>query len=365
MSGKSAKKARRGRGVIGTDWTALDAVMARDDVAWLYSSAQSVSGTRWEAATGLSLGTQMARVAHEGFEWLRKKKPAEAAALFRSQSAEIASARHALKLVDDTAKHAEGVLADFRRLQFANGRSRADTETFAAVMLDGRLFTTTRVAAFQGIADIDEVRSPVVQSQSLSLATEMGGLMVEVVRRFGHAIAPPLPHLPPAGAAPGYFQYHYEDFHSARLEPDFPNELKDLISAVESSVNGARTVFAAYGTAFPGPVFRAQFIILTHGLTTMQYVADMWGHLSNRPGMRALAELLEKPSSRRMLGMSALRNRSMHYGVPSALTGLGPRMPMYGLVESTTGTAFEELKAELDSMLDEMSALFRDWKTFG
>jgi hypothetical protein len=361
VSGKSAKKARQQQVYSGPDWSSLDKGMMRDDVAWLYSFAESVSGSSWHAAAGLSLGTQMARVAYEGFDWLSRKKPPEAASLQRSMSVEIAAARHTLKLVDDTAKHATGVIDDFRRLQQSAGEKGRAAYSLSILARDGRLFSSDRVAAFQQVVDLQERQTPWTPSYSLTMATEMGSLMAQVVSRFGISIAEPRPITLPSGLAPRYQTSDYEDFHAGRLEPEFPNALKDLISAVECGVNGARTIFSASESTFPGPVFRAQFITLSHGLSTLHYLSESWSHLSERSGMRALTHLFERPAVIRLRGMSALRNRSMHYGIPSKLEGLDPLAPMYGLVEATTDSTFDQVKEEIELALDSVSDLLRDW----
>jgi hypothetical protein len=361
MSGKKSKANRRDVGNVGIDWSAVDVQMISDDLAWLYSSAQSVSGTPWEGVSGLVHGIQMARVAYEGFTYLAQKRPAEASSVERANFTSVAAARHSIKLIDDTAKHSEGVLEDFRLLQDEHESVGAGEDNFSAAIRDGRLFSTSRLISFQGLADFKESQTPVEQSWSAEISTDMGRLMADVVLRLGRRIDTPVALPAPVGPSPIALEMDYAEFHASRFEPEFSNAQKDLLSAVESGVNGALWVFDSAQERFPAPVFRAQFVNLSHGLSALGSIAQTFDELSGREGMRALTATLETPAATRLRSLGALRNRSMHYGLPRHLTGLNRRLPIYGIVEAVTPYSYDDVRSDLYETLGSVSDLLRDW----
>jgi hypothetical protein len=113
MSGSRAKTQRKNMN-HGADYSSVDREMIRDDIDWLHSTAQSVSGTAWEGPLGIALAPQMARVIHEGFQYLLHRRPAVGKAIERRLSAEMAAARHTIKLADDDQRSIEDVLDGLR-----------------------------------------------------------------------------------------------------------------------------------------------------------------------------------------------------------------------------------------------------------
>lgn len=167
----------------------------------------------------------------------------------------------------------------------------------------------------------------------------------------------------PSGQAPQLQDRRAVSYYRERYEPEFPDALKDVLTVIESSVNTSLIVFAPSVEVFSGPVFRARLVSTIHALKALTEIVERYLGLADRPGIIAIQGVLNTPDARHLISpaLGSLRNRCMHYGIPSHLTNLSPGWPAYGLVEATTDTTYETVNSQMLNTLTDLSVAFRNW----
>lgn len=367
MSGKQAKLQRRAEKLSETrDWTGLDVLMLRDDAEWLNSLAHG-SGTdpNWEAITGLALTPHMARIVHEGTALVRSKRPTQLKAVELKFVTEIAAARHTVKLLDDNKKLYDGVIQDFDRINEEHTDVWALGENLALGVLDGRLFTTSRVASFQQSAHLAAPVQLGKSGYSYRLGFDIGRALPTILKQFGHGmqIIPTPLSLDACGQAPRVITLDRKEYYAERFEPELPLALKDVLTVIEGSVNSGLFLFKPSEGPFTGPVFRVLFVTLAHSLNALEEIRGKYADLCKRPGMASVIDVIDSPEALRLRSLRDLRNRCMHYGIPAKLTNLGKDLPVYGLVEATSpGLTFETVESYLLDTLASLSDALQDWR---
>lgn len=364
MSGKQAKLQRRLQQANAVpDWSTLDIRMLREDVSWLYSLSQaSQRGRRWDAFTGLALMPHMARVVHEGLALLRRLRPTQIGAVELKFAAEIAAARHAVKLLDDNKKLFEGVVHDFERIDDEHSGVWSRGEDLEIGFRDGRLFITSRAATFQRSFVLNDATITGKDGYSYRISYDIGGAAGAILRQFG--FGPEATSLPVDqwGQAPLLTTVDRVAYYDKRYEPEFPLAVKDILTVIESCINSALHVFKPVEGPFTNPVFRVLFLTLAHSLNALDEVRGKYPDLVSRPGMSAVIEAIDTPAAVHLRGLRDLRNRCMHYGISSKLTNLDERLPMYGLVEATSpGHTYESVNSEMLVVLDTLSDTMSEW----
>jgi hypothetical protein len=363
MSGKAAKANRRKQVETPEERAQLDATMFRDDVSWWTSLVFSADKTDWEAAVGLAIATQVARVLHEGLGQLRRVDPEKATSLSATWDDDIATARHTVKLLDDNKKTVDSVLAEFAAISTRHSDAFGGLGDFAYMESDGRMFATTRLMSYQALADLDEKGTPRERNRSYRFSETMGHRTVLLQRGFGMGDplirAVSLPKLP----APSARTTSTKEFAATSYDDTIAEEAKDVAMVIECSVNAALHVFEPTAPAFASSLFRVRFVAATHALSALEQLLARFP--SDDSAIRhSLQRVIHSPASTHIKGLRQLRNRSMHYGIPPALNGLQVRRPAYGLVEATTGGAqtFLEVDASTQAVLRDLSDVLRDWR---
>lgn len=364
VSGKQAKLQRRQqKSNDAPSWSALDIRMLRDDVDWLYSLGQaSQSDPNWEAVTGLALTPHMARVVHEGVALLRSLRPTQITAVELKFSAEIAAARHTVKLLDDTKKLYDGVIQDFERIDGKHSGIWPRGQDLAIGFREDRLFTTSRAAAFQRSGLVDDIRSTGRGSYSHRLGYDIGSAAATVLRQFGYG--PQAVTLPVGqwGEAPRITAVNRLDYYSERFEPEFPWAVKDVLTVIEGSINSCLYLFRPAEGPFAGPVFRVLLVTLAHSLNAIDEIHKKYPELASRRGTSKVINVLESSEATSIRRLRGLRNRCMHYGIPSNLTELDEFLPMYGLVEATSpGLTYESVNRDMVLVLSALSDALAGW----
>jgi len=167
----------------------------------------------------------------------------------------------------------------------------------------------------------------------------------------------------PSGQAPQLQDSRAASYYQERYEPEFPDALKDVLTVIESSVNTSLFIFAPSVELFAGPVFRAQLVSTIHALKALTEIMERYPGLADRPGMTAIQGVLNSHDARHLIrpALGSLRNRCMHYGIPSYLTNLSLGRPAYGLVEATTNTTYETVNSQMLNTLTDLSVALRSW----
>lgn len=350
------------------DWSALDRRMIAEDGSWLQAVALSAqTDADWEGVMGLAIVPHCARIVHEGHLYLTHKSPAAAQKVRLTYAREIEAARHTVKLLDDTSKLYAGVIADFERIAEAHEAILPTWNDFVVVSRDGQVFTTSRVSDFQGAFTHKDIASRVTgkESRMYNLGYDMGAALPAITMALNIAwpaeVSVPLPE----GQAPKPHDVTARKYYARRFEPEFSDALKDVLTVIESSVNASLLLFAPSADSFVGPVFRARFVTTVHALRALREILERHPGLAGRNGVGGVQAVLDMSDSRYLISDAVryLRNRCMHYGIPSHLTNLAPNAPAYGLVEATTGDTYSEVNKKILDTLGALSAALRSWGT--
>lgn len=340
--------------------------MIADDASWAQALAMSsLQDDDWQAIIGLTFLPHCARIVHESYTYLTRKYPAAARTVQLQFGADIEAARHTVKLLDDKEKLYDGVVADFERIGGVHKSAFWSWKDLSIASRDGRVFTTSRVAHFQGAVGSTELvkRSSKEESHAYRMAHDMGKALPSIASGL-NIPWPAQVTLPlPSGPAPQLQNRRASSYYQERYEPEFPDALKDVLTVIESSVNTSLLVFAPSVEVFSGPVFRARLVSTIHALKALTEIGKRCAGLADRSGMIAIQGVLNTPDARHLISpaLGSLRNRCMHYGIPSNLTSLSPGSPAYGLVEATTDTTYETVNSQMLNTLTDLSAALRNW----
>ncbi|WP_146249120.1 MULTISPECIES: hypothetical protein [unclassified Curtobacterium] len=363
MSGKSAKAKRKSVVETAEQRRELDAVMLRDDVSWWTSLVTSAVGTDWEPTVGLSILPQVARVVHEGLDQLKRVDPGAVDRVTAGWDVDIATARHTVKLLDDDKKSVDSVLDQFASIAAEHTAAFSSLNDFALLESDGRALASTRLGSYQA-ADLNDRWAADEDSRSFNLGQTMGQRSVELQRAFGMGDPVIRQVTLPAVAVPRLVDTTAVLF-DATSYPDFGTpSVKDLLLMVECSVNAALWVFAPTAATHRSSLFRVRFVVATHALSALAQIFERFDVDAGATAQQQVKAVLQSEQAARVLQMRALRNRSMHYGVPKTLTGLSASKPAYGLVEATTSGAarYAEVEADVVELLTKLSDALRAWR---
>jgi hypothetical protein len=354
MSGSRAKVQRKKSPRVA-DYSSVDRTMIRDDVDWLYSMARSVSRSEWEGPFGIALAPQMARVVHESFDYVMRRRPAVAKPLERQLVHEIAAARHTIKLVDDSQRSVEEVLEAFSGIADKHSAYFKGGFDLAIFTWKGQPIVTSRSAEYQTLARVD-ADSPhgtsVVMGQSMVRVLEQGlGMTVPPWKRMM------LPHINELAQVDEDAKTFYPSVYSSSLSaPE-----KDLLLTAESSLNALALVDVMAAQTFAGPVFRAQLLALVHAVSSITAIVSRHSEGSTRVP-QDVRQALADEGLVWLVGQRSLRNRAMHYGIPSTFTGIASDLPMYGIVESICDEPFSVVKARLSKALALVAEALAGWR---
>lgn len=339
MSGSRAKSQRKAN-PSGADYSSVDHAMIRDDVDWLHSIARSVNKTDWEGPLGIVLAPQMARVVHESFEYLLRRRPAVAKSLERQMIPEIAAARHTIKLVDDNQRSIDDILEAFRDIADKHSTYFGRGFDLALFTWQGRPILTSRSAEYQTVASVE---APSVYGTGV----EMGQSMARLLEHGLGVSVPPwkkmnLPDPDQLALTDEIASTYYPAAYSRSISV----AEKDLLLTVESSLNAFALIERMTGQDFVGPVFRGRLLAVVHAVSSIQTVVSRHSQDSSAVHPDVHEALVDKDLVW-FVGQRLLRNRSMHYGIQPALTGIGSNRPMYGIVEAICNESFPDVQARL------------------
>lgn len=332
---------------------------------------------RLSAFIPLILGHHFVRIAYEGAETLRSSNPhvgvPELARLLADKHASVtAQARHVTKLLDDTKKTYDTVIAEFDAIahehheQFTGNAFRwaRRFETDLGIYIaDGRLLGATWPAAYR--LGLSVTAEGTISGHDLAAVTEEWGGTLAVLGAASMDITPPiatlnLTRLPRVDGR----DKRADRYLLERFEISFPDGLKMLLIAIEGEMNILSTLAAHTEPGHELAVFRARAIALYHSLSALTRVSDRYASLTT-DGMTALRDLLASAPAQSLLSRSGkmLRNRCMHYEIRDARVAIDPSLPMFGIVESRfPGKSVADLATEITSKMARVAELLRDWR---
>jgi hypothetical protein len=364
VSGKSAKAKRKSTVETAEQRRELDAMMLRDDVSWWTSLVTSAVGTSWEPTVGLAIIPQVARVLHEGLDQLKRVDREAVGRLTVGWDVDIATARHTVKLLDDDKKSVDSVLDQFASIAAEHAAALSSLNDFALLESDGRVLASTRLASYQAVTSLNDRWVADEESRSFTLGQTMGRRTVDLQRAFG--MGDPLIR---QVSLPEIAEPRLVDTTSLLFDAtsygDFDSpSVKDLLLMVGCSVNAALWVFAPTAQTHRSSLFRVRFVVVTHALNALTQIVERFSPDAGSAAQREVEAVLQAEAARQVLQMRGLRNRSMHYGVPKALSGLSGTRPAYGLVEATTSGAssYVDVEADVVELLTKLSDALRAWR---
>lgn len=364
VSGKSAKAKRKSVVETAEQRQELDAVMLRDDVSWWTSLVTSAVGTDWEPTVGLSILPQAARVLHEGLDQLKRVDPEAVDLVTVGWDVDIATARHTVKLLDDDKESVDSVLDQFASIAGEHTAAFSSLNDFALLESDGHALASTRLASYQAAANLNDRWTADEDSRAYNLGQTMGQRTVELQRAFGMGDPVIRQVTLPTVAVPRLVDTTAVLFDATSYGDFGTPSVKDLLLMVECSVNAALWVFAPTATTHRSSLFRVRFVVATHALSALTQILERFDADAGATGQQQVQAVLQSEQAAQVLQMRALRNRSMHYGVPKTLTGLSASKPAYGLVEATTSGAakYAEVEADVVELLAKLSDALRAWR---
>lgn len=320
----------------------------------------------------LTMFGHTSRIVYEGSIALRSQNPHVGVpgltALLPAAGSEVTTrARHAAKLLDDTKKSQNMLLAEMKAYFGAHHDhftgnavwfARALETDLGLCRVNGRLIGATIPLQFRlgtpasiSIADLGPILYTVSQEQ--------GSVLAVLAAAAGDA-TPPAPSdvlrtLPRVSTR----NRKSATYLARRFQP-MPNiESKLLLLMLESEIGVALELLGHTETGHQEAVFRARMVAAYHVLSGIRDLADS---IPDRPA--GIHRLLAVPAVDRMLtdpGLRKLRNRCMHYEIRETNLSLDPAAPLFGLTEALCGMGFDELRAVVIEVMERTRDALSAW----
>ena len=325
----------------------------------------------------LILGHHFVRIAYEGAHALRSSDPylgiPELAGLLSDTYASVtAQARHVTKLLDDTKKAYETVVAEFDAIaqqhheRFTGNAvrwARRFETDLGLYVADKKLLGATWPAAYR--LGLSVTAEGTISGQDLRAVTEEWGGTLAVLGAATLDSTPPTATLDLIQAPRIHGNDRRADrYLPERFETSFPDGLKMLLIAIEGEMNTLLTFAAHTAPGHELAVFRGRTVALYHSLSALTRVSERYASLTT-PGMTALNDLLASASARDLLSRPGqmVRNRCMHYEIRDPRVAIDPSMAMFGIVESVfPGKSLSDLSGEVTAVIALVAELLRGWQ---
>jgi hypothetical protein len=323
----------------------------------------------------LVMGHHFVRIAYEGTIAIRSGNPRVGipvlAALLQDKYAAITTrAQHLTKLLDNTKKSYTEVLTDLAsEMKVHHGALTGNAfrvmrwlETdLGLYFLDRATIGATIPLAYRlGLNPVHT--SSISGADLLAVSEEWGGTLV-VLGAAALDASEPTPTLDLSDVRIGYRDRLAAKYLLARVDPQFPPELKVLLLLIEGDLNTARLLLPRTSPGHEGAVFRAQVITAYHCVSALQQICDTYT-ARDTPGLRRLRSLLSDEPTLRLLSPDGtkVRNRSVHYEISDPAIVPDPARPMYGLVEAVyPGLTWEAFDTNVREVITRVAELLADW----
>lgn len=366
MSSLFSDPARRG-------WAARSALV--EDSRWIADVAFSTQGTELASYAALLLGHHFVRIVYEGAIAIRSTNqnvgwPPLAGLLDDQFSAITARARHVTKLLDDTKKSYEDVLADLADVYHHNVKTLTGKaprpfrwlETDLGLFdLDGSLVGATMPIAYR--LALDPGDQTLMAGEAISDVAHEWGTTTAVL--MAATLEPPLtqPTMKVPEVKIGYRDVRASRYLAGRFESAFSNELKLLMLLIEGDLNTNRLLLPALSGGYETPAFRARVTTLHHALTALQKIVLRYPGIDSL-SFRELRTLLGSAPVTGLLGPGGkkVRHRCVHYEIRGKSIQLDISLPMNGVVEAVAGRNFLEFDSEVRAVTDHLAGLLSTWQ---
>ena len=356
------------------DWASR--ILVAEDARWIADIAFSsaTAGGR-NPYPGLLIGHHFARITYEGQKFLRSLSDpsmSPLADLMRDdhQSA-TANIRHASKLLDDSGRTYDDILAEVERaaviadsafIQSIPGLARWLAKDLGLYFIDGLVVGNTI-----GIATR-------LKMNLTDTASKAGQAMEDVAREWGRNAAVLM-----AAARQTPLDTGSLDLSSCRitsrdvragayLESRFAGELspdlKLLLLLIEGDLNASRLYLPVVEHGHWGPVFRARWITTYHAVTSLQKILNLHPEIADE-STRAIRSLLDDARTRRIVSKSGtdVRKRCFHYDVKDRRILPDWSLPMFGIIETVSpGATMQSLNDHVQSVASELAQILGAWR---
>lgn len=350
-------------------------LLLAEDARWVGDVVLSASADEQsQAYPALLLGHHFVRIVYEGSQALRSAKPEVgwpplASMLQHEYGAVTSRARHMTKLLDDTKRSYDQVLAEMQ-----------DAKAVSIATLTGKAHPWFQWAETDlGLYMIERsvVGASIPMAYRLALhpgdPERMAGEDIHAVtHEWGSAVAVlaaaalDASEMRPTLALDAHIKYKdrlASRYLKNRYEPEFDDAEKLLLLMIEGDFNTNRLYLPLTQSGHEGPCLRARIVTTYHSLTALRHILDRHSGLDTA-GVRSVRGILADPAAKRLCSQDGkmVRNRSVHYQMddPSIIPDFNK--PMFGIIEAVAPSfTWETLDTDLRSLEDQLADALGSW----
>jgi len=348
-----------------------------EDACWVADiTFSSQAAGDCQAYPALLLGHHFVRIAYEGAKAIRSRNPnvgwSGLAELLSEQYAPITErARHVSKLLDDTKKSDEVVLAELRAVQEHNTKSLTGKAPRFLRWLESDLglfsMGGSTVGASMPIAyrlGLDPKDPHTMSGEDLHRVAQEWGATMSVL--MAAALEPPSDKatLGLANCGVSYRDRLAAKYLADHYEADFEIELKLLLLMIEGDLHTNRLFLPLTESGHEMPAFRARVVTLYHSLTSLQRIFESHPRCDT-PAARSILALFQDEPTRRLLsqGGKQVRNRCVHYEMSDPRIIPDQTLPMFGIIESVNpGTTWHAFNQDVLKVTDRLAECLSGWR---
>lgn len=349
-----------------------------EDSRWGKDVVLSVQGAKpalgWAAMW--MLGHHFVRIIFEGERLLTSKDPRlgipELAALLDSGYSDLTRRiRHTSKLLDDTKKHPDDILAELRMAQresflmFVSPVMRPMrflAKDLGLYQVNGAVVGATVTMLFR--MGIDPSTAKPLEREMLRAASEEWGGSLAVMSAADLAPdAVTFGALPVSGFDPTGKDWRVEKYLDQRFDPTLPYEEKLLLLMIEGDLNTNLHLLPLTERGHEMVVFRARTTTIYHSLTAVAAILERHPGLATAAAQR-VKEVLADATTGRLLGHEGkqVRNRCVHYAIHDERIIPQPALPMFGLVEAAyPGRTWVDFNHDVLTATEGLSEALANW----
>lgn len=284
-----------------------------------------------------------------------------------------ARARHVSKLLDDTSRGYDDVLADlgavYRHnnavlIQAVKGWKRWLATDLGLYSIEDHLVGATVPIAYR--LALDPIQHERMAGESIHEVTQEWGATVAVLQAAtldSSLVTSGTLDLSQSRVA--YRDRLASRFLREKYEPTFPVALKMLILMIEADLNVNRLYLPRTEAGHENSAFRARVVTLYHALTSLSKISARCSSIDSA-GLRDLRSILDDRPARRILDRDGrrVRNRCVHYEIRDSSLRLDPTQPMHGVVEAVNpDTTYQEFDALIRATTSRVADALEAWES--
>ena len=338
----------------------------------------SVQGARPELAwvSIWMLGHHFVRIIYEGEKLLSSQAPhfgiPELSDLLHSEhSALTTRIRHTSKLLDDTKKNPNDMLAEMkaaRQESFSMFVTRVMwplrflAKDLGLYRVSGAVIGATVTMLFR--MGIDPRTAKRLEQEILrGAAVEWGGALEVMSAADLDHDAVQFGLLPVSGFDPIGEDWRVEKYLDRRFDSVFSYEEKLLLLMIEGDLNTNLHLLPLTEVGHEMVVFRARMTTIYHSLTAVAAIMDRHPGLAGAVAEQ-IRDVLTDAGAQRILGREGkqVRNRCVHYSIHDTSLILQPRLPMFGLVEAVyPGMTWGDMNRDVLTTTEALAGALSKW----